>query len=154
MRAAPGISSTLPPTLPNRYISGLAIDPADPTGRTVYVGFNGFSRVWIEGPGAGLGHLWKTTDAGATWTDVSGNLPDVPVNDVLIVGGKLVVATDLGVVVSATAARPGRGWARTCRTPRRSTCTSVRTASLRRNPRTRHLVDPQAVGTRAAIPIG
>ena len=43
--------------------------------------FNGFSRRWIEGPGSGNGHLFKTTDAGATWTDVSGNLPDVPVND-------------------------------------------------------------------------
>ena len=91
---------TLPAAVPNRYISGLAIDPADPNGGTVYVGFNGFSRVWTEGPGAGIGHLWKTTDAGTTWANVSGNLPDVPINDVLIVGGKLVVATDLGVVVS------------------------------------------------------
>jgi hypothetical protein len=100
---------TLPSTLPNRYISGLAIDPADPTGGTAYVGFNGFSRVWIEGPGAGLGHLWKTTDSGATWTDVSGSLPDVPVNDVLLVGTKIVVATDLGVVVSSNG---GATWSR------------------------------------------
>jgi photosystem II stability/assembly factor-like uncharacterized protein len=92
---------TLPSALPNRYLSGLAIDPADPTGATVYVGFNGFSRRWIEGPGAGLGHLWKTTNGGATWTDVSGNLPDIPVNDVLLVGSRIVVATDLGVVVSS-----------------------------------------------------
>lgn len=91
---------TLPAAVPNRYISGLAIDPADPNGGTLYVGFNGFSRVWTEGPGAGIGHLWKTTDGGTTWANVSGNLPDVPINDVLIVGGKLVVATDLGVVVS------------------------------------------------------
>jgi hypothetical protein len=90
----------LPSSFPNRYISGLAIDPRDPTGATVYVGFNGFSRRFVEGPGAGLGHLWKTSDGGATWSDVSGNLPDVPVNDVLFVGTKIVVATDLGVVVS------------------------------------------------------
>jgi photosystem II stability/assembly factor-like uncharacterized protein len=99
----------LPAALPSRYISGLAIDPADTTGRTVYAGFNGFSRRWIEGPGAGLGHLWKTTDGGATWADVSGNMPDVPVNDVLIGGGKLVVATDLGVIVSADR---GATWSR------------------------------------------
>jgi photosystem II stability/assembly factor-like uncharacterized protein len=100
---------TLPSTVPNRYISGLAIDPADVNGGTVYVGFNGFSRVWTEGPGAGIGHLWKTIDGGATWTNVSGNLPDVPVNDVLINGGKLVVATDLGVVVSSDG---GAHWSR------------------------------------------
>jgi photosystem II stability/assembly factor-like uncharacterized protein len=99
----------LPSALPNRYVSGLTIDPADPNGATVYVGFNGFSRVWTEGPGAGIGHLWKTTNAGATWTDVSGNLPDVPVNDVLIAGAKLVVATDLGVLVSSDG---GAHWSR------------------------------------------
>ena len=42
---------TLPATLPNRYISALAIDPADASGSTAYLGFNGFSRRWIEGPG-------------------------------------------------------------------------------------------------------
>jgi photosystem II stability/assembly factor-like uncharacterized protein len=99
----------LPAGMPNRFISGLAIDPADPSGRAVFVGFNGFSRTWTEGPGAGFGHLWKTTDGGVTWADVSGNLPDVPVNDVLISGGKLVVATDLGVVVSANG---GATWSR------------------------------------------
>jgi len=99
----------LPAGLPNRYISGLALDPADPSGRTAYLGFNGFSRRWIEGPGAGLGHLWKTTDAGATWTNVSGNMPDLPVNDVLLARGKVVAATDLGVIVSAT---DGASWSR------------------------------------------
>ena len=99
----------LPADLPNRYISGLAIDPADASGQTAYLGFNGFSRRWTDGPGAGLGHLWKTGDGGATWTDVSGNLPDIPVNDVLISGGKLVVATDLGVVISGDG---GTTWSR------------------------------------------
>lgn len=99
----------LPASLPNRYVSGLAIDPADPSGATAYVGFNGFSRRWIEGPGAGLGHLYRTADGGATWTDVSGNLPDVPVNDVMFAGTKIVIATDLGVVVSADG---GAHWTR------------------------------------------
>ncbi len=99
----------LPGSLPNRYISGLAIDPRDPTGGTAYIGFNGFSRRWIEGPGAGIGHLWKTADGGATWTNVSGNLPDVPVNDVLLIGTTIVVATDLGVVTSSD---DGAHWSR------------------------------------------
>ena len=100
---------SLPPQMPNRYIEGLAIDKTDATGRTAYVGFSGFSRKWTEGPGAGYGHLWKTTNAGATWTDVSGNLPDTPVNDVILNNGKIVLATDLGVVVSADG---GSTWTR------------------------------------------
>jgi hypothetical protein len=100
---------TLPAEVPNRYIEALAIAPSDPTGNTLYVGFSGFSRKWIEGPGAGLGHLWKTTDAGATWTDVSGNMPDIPINDVIVGGGKIIVATDLGVVLSTD---DGATWSR------------------------------------------
>ncbi|MFN2474849.1 MAG: WD40/YVTN/BNR-like repeat-containing protein [Chthoniobacterales bacterium] len=100
---------TLPAEVPNRYISGLAVDPADPSGRTAYVGFNGFSRTWTEGPGAGIGHLWKTTDAGATWTNVSGDLPDIPVDDIVINGGKLVVATDLATLISIDG---GAHWSR------------------------------------------
>ena len=42
----------------------------------------------------------KRADGGQTWADVSGNLPDVPVTDVVISHGTLVVGADLGVVVS------------------------------------------------------
>ena len=99
----------LPANVPNRYIAGLAIEPTDATGRTVYMAFNGFSRRFVEGPGAGVGHLYKSTDAGVTWTDVSGNLPDVPANAVLVKNGKIVLATDLGVLVSANG---GATWSR------------------------------------------
>lgn len=99
----------LPADLPNRYISGIAVDPSDPSGRTAYVGFNGFSRTWTEGPGAGIGHIWKTSDAGATWTNVSGNFPDVPVDDIVIRAGKLIVATDLGTLISTDG---GAHWSR------------------------------------------
>ena len=34
------------------------------------------------------------------WTDISGNMPDVPATDVLRVGDRLVVGTDYGVIVS------------------------------------------------------
>src|SRR3954470_4693726 len=87
--------------VPNRYIAGLAIDPLDASGRTVYMAVNGFSRRFVEGPGAGVGHLYKSTDAGATWSDVSGNLPDVPANAVVVRNGKIILSTDLGVVVSS-----------------------------------------------------
>ncbi|MER6923719.1 glycosyl hydrolase, partial [Streptomyces spiralis] len=85
-------------TVPNRYLSGLAIDPAD--ANHVLLAVNGFSRKWTEGPGAGVGHLFETRDGGVTWKDVSGNLPDVPANSVaLLPGGTVVLGTDLGVLV-------------------------------------------------------
>ena len=99
----------LPADFPNRYVSGLAIDPTDASGNTAYVGLNGFSRRWTEGPGVGLGHLWRTNDGGATWVDASGGLPDVPVNDVIVRNGKIVVATDLGVAISSNG---GASWSR------------------------------------------
>ncbi|GIE60719.1 hypothetical protein Aoc01nite_61210 [Actinoplanes octamycinicus] len=94
-------------TIPNRYISGLDVDPADP--RHVVVAINGFSRRWTEGPGAGVGHVFESRDAGEHWTDISANLPDIPADSVqLIKGGGLVAATDNAVFY-----RPprGRNWA-------------------------------------------
>jgi hypothetical protein len=92
---------TLPDAMPNRYISNVVVDPNDADGSTAYVVFNGFSRRWTEGPGAGVGHLWKTTDGGVTWADVSGNMPDVPGNDLVVTpAGSLVLGTDLGVLIS------------------------------------------------------
>ncbi|WP_225846250.1 glycosyl hydrolase [Streptomyces sp. HPF1205] len=84
-------------TVPNRYLAGLAVDPANSS--HVYLAVNGFSRHWTEGPGAGFGHVFESTDAGATWKDISANLPDVPTDSLLVLpGGGLALATDLGVV--------------------------------------------------------
>jgi hypothetical protein len=95
---------TLPADFPNRFIQGVTIDPADATGNTAYAVISGFSRAWNEGPGAGYGHVWRTTDGGATWQDVSGTtgaadqLVDAPANRLYVAAdGTLVVATDLGV---------------------------------------------------------
>jgi hypothetical protein len=100
---------SLPADVPNRYIEALAIDPADSTGKTAYVGFSGFSRKWTEGPGAGYGHLWRTADGGVTWSDISGNLPDIPVNSIVLRNGKIVLGTDLGTVISGNG---GATWSR------------------------------------------
>jgi hypothetical protein len=83
-------------TVPNRYVSGFDVDRSDP--RHVVVAINGFSRKWTEGPGAGVGHVFESRDAGEHWTDISGNLPDVPANTVkLTAGGGLVAGTDTGI---------------------------------------------------------
>ncbi|OKJ09172.1 glycosyl hydrolase [Kitasatospora sp. CB01950] len=93
-------------TLPNRYISSFAVD--EKNAQHVFVAFNGFSRTWTEGPGAGIGHLFETRDGGATWTDVSANLPDVPATSVKILpGGGLVLGTDLAAFYRAPG---GKNW--------------------------------------------
>lgn len=95
-------------TVPNRYLAGFAIDPRNAD--HVYLAVNGFSRHWTEGPGAGVGHVFESTDGGTTWKDISSNMPDVPSDSlVALPGGGLVLATDLGVIYRA----PGStGWKR------------------------------------------
>jgi len=81
--------------LPVRWVSSLATDPFDQN--TAYVAFSGL-RYFDYEP-----HLFRTTDLGANWEDISGNIPDVPVNQIIIDPdnqGTFYVATDNGVYVS------------------------------------------------------
>ncbi len=83
---------------PNQFpISSVAMDPSDATGATAYVTVMGFTGA--------AGHVWKTTNFGAAWTDFTGNLPDSPVNAVVVdsVNLQAYVGTDVGVFVSSTA---------------------------------------------------
>ncbi len=84
--------------LPNRFVGGMAVDPAAPN--HVLVGFNGFSRQWTEGPGAGIGHVFESFNSGASWKDISANLPDIPVASLkILANGTIAAGTDLGAVV-------------------------------------------------------
>ncbi|MFB9237358.1 glycosyl hydrolase [Plantactinospora siamensis] len=99
---------TLPGDFPNRFVQGFGIDPANPA--HVYAAVNGFSRRFTEGPGAGIGHVYESTDSGATWKDVSGNLPDVPASSLKVLpNGALILATDLAPFYRAPGAT---GWQR------------------------------------------
>lgn len=94
------ISLPVDGTVPNRYLSGFAVDPKN--ANHVYLAVNGFSRHWTEGPGSGLGHVFESKDGGSTWKDISANLPDVPTNSAVVTAnGGIAVATDLGVVYRA-----------------------------------------------------
>ena len=86
-------------SLPNRYVYSLTVDPANTA--HVYAVFGGFSRRWI--PAGGVGHVFESTDSGATWRDISGNLPDAPGDDILLVAGNLYYAADVGVFTAAAA---------------------------------------------------
>ena len=72
---------------------------------TAYLTVNGFSRQWTEGPGAGIGHVFESTDGGTTWKDISANLPDVPANAILASRGNVVVVDRPGVFAKAAASK-------------------------------------------------
>ena len=94
--------------LPDRYITGVRIDPANPN--HAYLTVSGFARRWIAGPtDPGVGHVFETQNGGQVWSDITGNLADVPTDDVVYENGKLVVATDFGVFMSSN---DGTTWAR------------------------------------------
>jgi len=92
-------------SLPNRYVYSLTVDPADDA--TVYAVFGGFSRRWI--PAGGVGHVFKSTNGGASWTDISGNLPDAPFDDLVLKGATMYAASDIGVF---TAPVDSTSWSR------------------------------------------
>ncbi len=78
--------------LPERWITRVATDPFD--SQTIYATLSGFR--WDEP----LPHVFKSTDLGQTWTDITGNLPEFPVNDIVIdpdLPGRMIVGTDAGV---------------------------------------------------------
>ncbi len=86
-------------------VSSVAIDTSDATGNTAYVAVMGFT--------GGPGHVWQTTNAGASWIDfsaagTSSPLPDSPVNAVVVDSSAathmVYVGTDVGVFGSPTAA--------------------------------------------------
>ena len=86
---------------PNQFpISSVAIDASDPTGNTAYVTIMGFT--------GGPGHVWQTTNAGASWIDFTGfgpnNLPDSPTNATVVdwQAHVVYVGTDVGVFASST----------------------------------------------------
>ena len=79
-------------------ISSLAADPHDATGKTVYATLLGFSGNSVSSP-----RLYRSADAGAHWTAISANLPDAPVNSVVVDpndANTLYVALDTGVYVT------------------------------------------------------
>jgi len=83
--------------LPNRPVTSIAVDRSNY--RTAYLSYGGFDLATPSTPG----HIFKTTDGGATWTNVSGTLPDVPLNSVVIdpsLPNTLYVGTDVGPLVT------------------------------------------------------
>ncbi len=94
--------------LPNRYITDITMDPRRP--RTVYVTLGGYSRRWTPpgtlgtSPNVGKGNVYVSTNAGQTFRDISGNLPDARAAWVVVRDDEVIVASDVGVFIKKASA--------------------------------------------------
>jgi hypothetical protein len=92
---AGGLWQDISAGLPVRYVTRVAADASDP--QVVYVAFSGFGED-LHDP-----RVFRSVDRGSHWTSISGNLPDAPVNDLVVdpaLPGTLYAGTDLGVFVT------------------------------------------------------
>lgn len=78
--------------LPDHYVTSVAIDPVNPD--VAYASYSGFR--WGESAST----VFRSTDRGVSWEDISGDLPQAPVGKVLPIGDDLYVGTDVGVFVT------------------------------------------------------
>ena len=81
--------------LPDRWITRVAFDPIEE--ETIYATISGFR--WDEP----LPHVFKSTNLGDSWIQISGDLPEIPVNDIVInpLNNKnIIVGTDAGVFLT------------------------------------------------------
>ncbi len=108
--------------LPERVVTEIVVDEADPN--TAYLTMSGF----------GAPHVWKTTSGGATWTNIAGDLPNIPVNALALIprSKELYIGTDLGMFRSTNG---GQTWV-----PFQAGFPNVAVFSLDFNDRTRQLV--------------
>lgn len=82
--------------LPKRWVTRVVADARD--AQTAFVCLSGYRHHET------MSHVYKTTDLGQTWTDAGGDLPDIPVNDLILDpldANVWYVATDAGVFSTA-----------------------------------------------------
>ncbi|MDZ4824650.1 MAG: T9SS type A sorting domain-containing protein [Flavobacteriales bacterium] len=90
--------------LPERYVTQVMASPNDEN--TVYVTHSGYRD------NENIPHIHMSTDNGGTWTNISGDLPQMAVNDVLVpaeMENVIFAATDDGVYYTQNS---GNNWTR------------------------------------------
>ncbi len=88
--------SLLSASLPNRWVTAVLFDPND--SEVVYATFSGFRY------GEDISNAYRSTDLGQTWSSITPDFYEGPINDILIVpeNGLKIIATDIGVFTSLT----------------------------------------------------
>ena len=92
--------------LPDRPVNQIAVDRSN--WRIAYAAYGGFAQAT---PG-NSGHVFATSDGGKHWRNISANLPNVPVNTVVIDPSNaktLYVGTDVGPFLTTNG---GKSWTR------------------------------------------
>lgn len=86
--------------LPDRYVTSVRPSPDPQNPSTVYVTVSGYKY------NEQIPHVFRSDDNGNTWTDISGDLPQVAPNDLIVMPGYsgqvLMLATDGGVYGTLT----------------------------------------------------
>jgi photosystem II stability/assembly factor-like uncharacterized protein len=94
--------------LPGRFITDIWVNPSTPSNAILTEsGFNGTTS-------GTFGHVFKTSNGGATWVNISGNLPNVPVNAIAVDPSnpaKIFLGTDTGVFYTTTGTSSPPTWA-------------------------------------------
>ncbi|MFK8016376.1 MAG: glycosyl hydrolase [Gammaproteobacteria bacterium] len=76
--------------LPQRWVTKVLVDPVDAS--VAYAAYSGFRN------GDDTPYIFKTIDAGFTWTDITGDLPGAPINSLALTqSGTLIAGSDIGV---------------------------------------------------------
>ncbi|NOX89474.1 MAG: T9SS type A sorting domain-containing protein [Calditrichaeota bacterium] len=89
---------TQPPGSPHAYLTGISTHPTQDSTAFLTIGSSGY------------GKIYRTRDLGQTWTDITNNLPDVPVFTVLVMPfdtSEIWIGTDIGLFISYDA---GSSW--------------------------------------------
>jgi hypothetical protein len=83
---------------PGRFVSGIAIDPADPN--HAFVSFSGYNAATPDQPGHVFDVHYDPGTSSATWTSLDADLPDTPITDIAYddLTGDLYVGTDYTVL--------------------------------------------------------
>jgi hypothetical protein len=98
---------------PNRFVSGIHVDAAN--GNRAWISYSGFNSATPTTPGHVFEVTYNPASGTATWVDVSYDLDDLPITDVVRdqVTGDLYASSDFGVArlaagtTSWTLAAPG-----------------------------------------------
>lgn len=102
LRAIQGELINVTNDLPYRWVTRVAVDPFDEN--TAYVTFSGLK--WKDPEP----HVYKTTNKGVSWMSISTNLPDAPVNAIVIDPNRpeiIFVGTDVGAYYTING---GQSW--------------------------------------------